>query len=295
MVFDTVSFILGGLIFGILAWALQSYLNRTGSAQQTHELSDLKKQVVSARLDSERTSDQMFERTKQLAALETANVELKTRLPKLEGFERANADLRVQMQGFDNIKHKLETAETELTALRLKAAEFDGLNSKLEGVQTELSVLKSKTAGFEGVQAKAALTTELEGKIAALEIEKTAQLKEVATAVLKASDAEAAQLKLRASLQESVAEVARTRAGMQQFEGLKARIDELEARGISNETQAKLDSLETELSAYKNRVTQLETASNNELEALKARVRQFEAEIEAKTVAVVEQAVEQVS
>jgi chromosome segregation ATPase len=276
MVFDAISFLLGGLIFGVLVWGLQSYLNRPQKTLHTAELREVKQQLSSAKQDAERTKAQLSEKIALVTQLETANAELKQRLPKLEGFERANADLRLQMQGFDNVKAKLETAETQLQSLKQKASEFDALTSKLETVQTELSSLKAKTAGFEAIQAKAIRTDELEAKMVSIELEKANMLKEVNTAVLKASDAEAAQAKLKASLNESVAEVARVRAGMQQFEGLKARIDELEARGVSNETQAKLDGLETELSAYKARVTQLETAANSELELARGRIRQLE-------------------
>ncbi len=276
MVFDAISFLLGGLIFGVLVWGLQSYLNRPQKTLHTAELREVKQQLSSAKQDAERTKAQLSEKIALVTQLETANGELKQRLPKLEGFERANADLRLQMQGFDNVKAKLEAAEIELSGLKQKASEFDGLQSKLETVQTELSALKAKTAGFENIQAKATQTDELEAKVSSIELEKANMLKEVNAAVLKASDAEAAQAKLKASLQESVAEVSRVRAGMQQFEGLKARIDELEARGVSNETQAKLDGLETELSAYKARVTQLETAANSELELARGRIRQLE-------------------
>ncbi len=276
MVFDAISFLLGGLIFGVLVWGLQAYLTRPQKTLHTQELREVKQQLSSAKQESERLKLQLGEKTATATQLEAGHAELKQRLPKLEGFERANADLRLQMQGFDNVKAKLEVAETQLQSLKQKAAEFDGLQSKLEVVQTEFSNLKAKTAGFEAIQVKATRTDELETKMVSIELEKANMLKEVNAAVLKASDAEAAQAKLKASLQESVAEVSRVRAGMQQFEGLKARIDELEARGVSNETQAKLDGLETELSAYKARVTQLETAANSELDLARGRIRQLE-------------------
>jgi DNA repair exonuclease SbcCD ATPase subunit len=276
MVFEVFSFLLGGFIFGILIYALQSYLTRPNKALHQAELREAKQQLSGVKLEVERVRTQLSDKMGAAGQLETELSELKQRLPKLEGFERANADLRLQMQGFDNIKNKLGNAETELNSLRQKAADFDTLQTKLEAVQTEFSSLKAKTTGFEILQAKAARTDELEGNIAAFELEKANQLKIVSAATLKASDAEAAQLKLKASLNESVAEVARTRAGMQQFEGLKARIDDLEARGVSNETQAKIDGLETELSAYKARVAQLEAANISELDSARDRIRREE-------------------
>jgi chromosome segregation ATPase len=276
MVFDAISFLLGGLIFGVLVWGLQSYLTRPQKTLHGQELREVKQQLSGAKQETERIKGQLSEKTLIATQLETAQAELKQRLPKLEGFERANADLRLQMQGFDNVKAKLLAAENELLSLKQKAAEFDALQTKLEAVQTEFSSLKAKTAGFESIQSKATQADELEAKLVSLELEKTTMHKEVNAAVLKASDAEAAQAKLKASLTESVAEVARVRAGMQQFEGLKARIDQLEAKGISNETQAKLDSLETELGAYKARVTQLETAANTELTLARGRIRELE-------------------
>jgi chromosome segregation ATPase len=288
MVFDAISFLLGVLIFGVLVWGLQSYLNRPQKTLHTAELREVKQQLSSAKQDVERNKAQLSEKIALVTQLEATQAELKQRLPKLEGFERANADLRLQMQGFDNLKAKLETAQTELLSLKQKAAEFDALTSKLETVQTDFSNLKSKTSGFETLQTKAARTDELEAKMASIELEKASMLKEVNAAVLKASDAEAAQAKLKASLTESVAEVARVRAGMQQFEGLKARIDELEAKGVSNETQAKLDGLETELSAYKARVNQLETAANSELELARGRIRELENAAQAEVKSVIE-------
>ncbi len=276
MVFDAVSFILGGLVFGILAWFVQAYLGRVQLGQVKSELREAKQQLSGVKLEVERVRTQLTEKMALTSSLESSNTELTKRLPKLEGFERANADLRLQMQGFDNLKQKLGNAETELSILRQKAGEFDALQNRFEALQTEFSSLKTKTSGFEMIQAKAARTDELEQNIGAFELEKAEQLKIVQAALLKASDAEAAQQKLRASLQESVAEVARTRAGMQQFEGLKTRIDELEARGVSNETQAKLDGLETELSAYKARVAQLETAGNAELELARVKIQELE-------------------
>ncbi len=265
MVFDVVSVLFGGLVFGIVAWFIQAYLSRSQLGQVKSELREAKQQLSGVKLEVERVRTQLTEKTSLSSSLESINAELTKRLPKLEGFERANADLRLQMQGFDNLKQKLGNAETELGGLRQKASEFDGLQGRFEALQTEFSSLKTKTSGFEVIQAKASRTDELEANIEAFELEKAEQLKIVQAALQKASDAEAAQQKLRASLQESVAEVARTRAGMQQFEGLKTRIDELEARGVSNETQAKLDGLETELSAYKARVAQLEAAGNTEM------------------------------
>ncbi len=277
--FDFCSFILGGLLFWLLGWLLDWLFSGQKHSQQQALVADLERKISSGNTELERTKLQFAERNSLFGKLETEASELKVRLPKLEGFERANADLRLQLQGFDTVKAKLTTAESELASLRVKAADFDALQGRFDGLQTELSGLKTKTTGFEAIQARASLATDLEAKVAALEAEKVAQLKEVNVAVLKASDAEAAQLKLKASLAESVAEVARTRAGMQQFEGLKARIDELEARGVSNETQAKLDSLETELAAYKSRVSQLEMAGNTELDGAKRRISELEIQL----------------
>jgi myosin heavy subunit len=180
-------------------------------------------------------------------ALEAEIKALKVRLPKLEGFERANADLRLQLQGFDAVRARLEAATVELEAARPQVAASAALNSKLEAVQIELSELKTRTAGFGDIQQRAASASELETRLVALELEKTKLLAEANAAALKVADAEAAQQKIRAALTESVAEVARTREGMQQFAALKNRIDDLEARGVSPEAQGKIEMLERDL------------------------------------------------
>ena len=195
---------------------------------------------------------------------------LKVRLPKLEGFERANADLRLQLQGFDAIKARLEAATTELETARPQVMTSAALSAKLEAVQSELSELKSRTAGFEGAQQRAATAADLEAKLATLEGEKSKLLGEANSSALKASDAEAAQRKIRAALDESVAEVARTREGMQQFAALRARIDDLEMRGVSPETQSRIEALERDLEA-----------ARLELPSLKESLHQRNAELTA--------------
>ena len=194
--------------------------------------------------------DSKLEVARALAAADALQADIKTlkvRLPKLEGFERANADLRLQLQGFDNVRARLEVASTELDAARPQVMASAALTSRLEAAQIELSELKTRTAGFEGVQQRAATAAELEARVAALEVEKARLVTEANSAALKASDAEAAQKKIRAALGESVAEVARTREGMQQFAALKTRIDNLEARGVSPEAQNQIEALERDL------------------------------------------------
>jgi chromosome segregation ATPase len=196
--------------------------------------------------------DSKLEVARALAASDALEAEvksLKVRLPKLEGFERANADLRLQLQGFDAVKARLEAASAELEETRPQVAASAALSTKLEAVQIELSDLKTRTAGFEGIQQRAATAAELEAKVAVLELEKARLLTEANASALKASDAEAAQKKIRAALAESVAEVARTREGMQQFAALKTKIDDLEARGVSPEPQSRIDVLERDLQA----------------------------------------------
>ena len=194
--------------------------------------------------------DSKLEVARALAATDALGAEIKTlkvRLPKLEGFERANADLRLQLQGFDAVKARLEGATAELEGARPQVMSSAALTARLEATQAELSDLKTRTAGFEGVQQRAATANDLEAKLAALEVEKAKLLGEANASALKASDAEAAQKKIRAALSESVAEVARTREGMQQFAALKTRIDDLEVRGVSPEAQGKIDMLERDL------------------------------------------------
>ncbi len=231
-----------GLVIGFL-WP-----RRTKRAAPVRDVeADLRGQLGRAKSALE---DSKLEVARALAASDALEAEvkmLKVRLPKLEGFERANADLRLQLQGFDAVKMRLEAATAELEGARPQVAGSVALSARLEAVQTELSELKNRTAGFEGIQQRAATAAELEGKVAALELEKAKLLGEANAAVLKASDAEAAQKKIRAALSESVAEVARTRDGMQQFAALKNQIDDLEARGVSPEAQSKIEALERDL------------------------------------------------
>ena len=231
-----------GLVIGFLL------PRRTKRAAPVRDVeADLRGQLGRAKSALE---DSKLEVARALAASDALEAEikiLKVRLPKLEGFERANADLRLQLQGFDAVKARLEAASSELEGARPQVAGSAALTARLEATQSELSELKTRTAGFEGVQQRAASAAELEGKLAALEMEKVKLLGEANASALKASDAEAAQQKIRAALSESVAEVARTREGMQQFAALKAQIDDLEARGVSPEAQNKIEALERDL------------------------------------------------
>ena len=73
--------------------------------------------------------DSKLEVARALAAADALQADIKTlkvRLPKLEGFERANADLRLQLQGFDNVRARLEVASIELDAARPQLAAFLG-------------------------------------------------------------------------------------------------------------------------------------------------------------------------
>lgn len=217
--------------------------------------------------------DSKLEVARALAASDTLESEIKTlkvRLPKLEGFERANADLRLQLQGFDAVKARLEAVSAELEVAQPQVAASAVLTAKLEATQTELSELKTHTAGFEGVQQRAASASELEARVAALEAEKVKLLGEANASALKASDAQNAQKKVRAALDESVAEVARTREGMQQFATLSARIEDLEARGVSPEAQGQIEALERDLAN-----------SRLELPSLKESLHQRNAELTA--------------
>ena len=194
--------------------------------------------------------DSKLEVARALAASDGLAAEIKTlkvRLPKLEGFERANTDLRLQLQGFDSVKARLEAATTELEAARPQVTASAVLTAKLEAAQTELSEMTTRTSGFEGVQHRPATSVDLETKLAMLEAEKAKLLGEANAAALKAADAQSAKEKIRAALDESVQEVARTRDGMQQFAALKARIDDLESRGVSPEAQSQIEALERDL------------------------------------------------
>ncbi len=285
MAFDFCSFIVGGLLFWLLGWALDWYFGQarvSTKSQGNPALLALEGKFKGATRELESVRSEAATKQAALQKLEGELEALKVRLPKLEGFERANSDLRLQLQGFDAIKAKLSSAESELPSLHSKASQFEALNSRFEALQNEFSQFKASAVGFEAFKSKAARTDELESQMTAFEAENAKLIKDTSSAVLKASDAEAAQTKLKRSLEESVAELGRLRGGIQQFEGLKSRIDELEARGISHEAQAKLDAQDTELNAYRTRITQLEASVTSgaslhgELEAAQMRIGQLE-------------------
>lgn len=258
MNFDLVSFLIGAVVAVALGW----WLGSSGTARQLRELQEGKRKLEEERQKTahklEQSEQKATNASQQLTTLEGEHNALKSRLPKLEGFERANADLRLQLQGFDTIKQKLENAEHELVALRPKAGEFDALTHKLESVQQEFSQYKARTAGFEALSAKAAFASELEGKVALLEQQKSANLSELSQMSVKVSDAEHAQKKLRLSLDESLQEISHLRAGIVAFKALETKVAEVDALGVSPEAQARIGSLETELGAYQKRVEQLE-------------------------------------
>jgi chromosome segregation ATPase len=258
-----------GLIAGFL-WPRPAPRARRTSVQRS-EADELKGQVGKATHALEEARLELGRAQARSEALESELNTLKTRLPKLEGFERANADLRLQLQGFDAVKTRADALARELEAAKPKLAQTAELESRLEALQAELSALKTRTAGFEGVQMRAAQATELEARVQTLEAERAKLVSEANAAALKASDAEAAQGKIRAALQESVQEVARTREGMQRFAALEARIKDLEARGVSPEAQARIEGLERELTALAGLKDQLHQR-NAELTATRDRL-----------------------
>jgi chromosome segregation ATPase len=277
MNFDVVSFLIGALVALGLGW----WLGSNSTTRQLRELQDAKRrlederQKTAQKLESALANQQS--NSQQVSALEGELASLKTKLPKLEGFERANADLRLQLQGFDTVQQKLQAAEQEILSLRPKAAEFDGLTQKLETTQQEFSQHKTRTAGFEVLSAKAAQASELEGKLGLLEQQKQKHLSELAQMAVKVSDAELAQQKLRQSLDESLAEISRLRGGIKAFETLEKKVAEVDALGISPEAQAKIAGLETELGAYQKRVEQLEERLR-QIPELEAQVRRLSVE-----------------
>jgi DNA repair exonuclease SbcCD ATPase subunit len=237
-----------GLIGGFL-WPRTAPRAARRTPLQKSEIEELRGQLGKATTALEEARLDLARAHKRADGLDAEIATLKTRLPKLEGFERANADLRVQLQGFDAVKARLDAATAELAAAKPQLAAAADVNARLEATQAELTALKNRTAGFEGVQARAAQVDALEARIAQLEGERVQLLGDANAAALRASDAERAQEKVRAALNESLGEVARTRAGMQRFSALEAQIKDLEARGISPEAQGRIDGLERDLQA----------------------------------------------
>ena len=235
-----------GLVLGLVIGFL--WPRRAKRAAPVRDIeADLRGQLGRAKAALEDAKLEVARAQSASDALEADIKTLKVRLPKLEGFERANTDLRLQLQGFDSVKARLEAAATELEAARPQVTASAALAAKLEATQTELSELKTRTSGFESVQQRAATAVDLETKLAMLEAEKAKLLGEANAAALKAADAQSAKEKIRAALDESVQEVARTRDGMQQFAALKARIDDLESHGVSPEAQSRIEALERDL------------------------------------------------
>ncbi len=276
--------VLGLVVGGIVGFLIPR--NQKRLVAPTDEAVSLRGQLGRVHTDLENARLETARALQARDALETQVKELSVRLPKLEGFERANADLRLQLQGFEAVRQRLETAQAELQTARPKVTAADTMAASLEETQAELSALKTRTAGFEGLQLKAATVTELEGRVTDLEANKSKLIKEAGEAALKASDAEAAQRKIRLALDEAVAEVARTRDGMRQFETLKARIDDLEGRGLSPETQARLDGLERDLSAAQSKSAALESDAGAKLELQQTQLRVLDLERQIATVPV---------
>ncbi|MFN3266972.1 MAG: hypothetical protein ACK41E_09045 [Deinococcales bacterium] len=258
MSFDFISFLIGAVIAVAFGW----WLGGGSQARQLRGLQESKRKLEDERQKIAHKLEQAQQKAEakdwQISTLEADFAALKSKLPKLEGFERANADLRLQLQGFDTIKQKLEAAERELAVFRPKVQEFDALAARLESIQQEFSQYKARTAGFEALSAKAARVSELEGKIALLEQQKATHLSELSQMSIKVSDAEYAQKKLRLSLDESLQEISHLRAGILAFKALESKVAQVDALGISPEAQARIGSLETELGAYQKRVEQLE-------------------------------------
>jgi chromosome segregation ATPase len=276
-----------GLVIGALAGYLYPRPQKKRVLRDSDETAALRGQVGKLHADMDGARLELARAKNVQDELEQQLKEVRARVPKLEGFERTNADLRLQLQGFDAVKQKLDTATAQLQAARPRLEDYDALHARLEASQTELSALKTKTAGFETLQTRAAKTEELEAKLAALEVEKSKLLKESNDAALKASDAETAQRKIRQALDESIAEVARTRDGMRQFETLKARIDDLETRGVSPETQARLEQLERDLEAAKTRADALEGSASAKLELQQAQLRLLDLERQVAAIPVI--------
>jgi hypothetical protein len=253
------------------------------SPQGRDEAAVLRGQLGRAQTDVENARLEVARAQSAREAAEAQVKELQVRLPRLEGFERANADLRLQLQGFDAVKSRLETATKELEGARPQLAESQALAARLEGVQAELSALKTRTAGFEGLQERATQAADLEGRLSVLEAEKAKLVKDASDAVLKASDAEAAQRKLRSALDEAIADVARTRDGVKRFEALKERIDELEAREIPPEVQGRIEGLERDLEAAKQQAAALEGAGNAVMELQQTQLRVLDLERQVAT------------
>lgn len=269
---------------GLVAGVLAGYFiprNQQPRVQHSDEALALRGQLGKSRSEVEDAKLELARVAQTKESLEAQLKELQARMPRLEGFERANADLRLQLKGFDAVTQERDAAKADLAAAKPRIAEFESLSARLEAAQAELSGLKTKTSGFEGLQQKAAQSAELEQKTASLEADKVRLLKEANDAALKASDAEAAQKKLRAALDESIAEVARVKDGMRQFEGLKARIDDLEARGLSPETQARLEGLQRDLEAAQARAASLEAdaGARQQLQQTQLRVLDLERQL----------------
>ncbi|NJK44435.1 MAG: hypothetical protein HC933_09255 [Pleurocapsa sp. SU_196_0] len=267
-----------GLVIGALAGWLYPRPQKKRVVRDTDETAALRGQLGRVQSELENARLEVARAHANREASERQIKELSARLPRLEGFERVNADLRLQMQGFDTVKQKLEAASEQLDAAKPKLAEFDALNARLEATTAELSTLKIRTAGFESLQSRAGRVEELEAKLTALEVEKSKLLKEANDAALKASDADAAQRKIRLALDEAIAEVARTRDGMRRFETLQTRIEQLEAQGINPEAQARLETLERDLETARATVATLQVDQNAKLELQQSQLRVLDLE-----------------
>ena len=274
---------LGALLGWMLHWLLDWWKLSGVFSAHRNNIGTLETRVSNLSADLDASRQRLDVRNSAFSSLETETVDLRARIGAIPQLEADLADLRVKLSDADAVRVKLGTLETEAQGLRAKLGAAEGFETKFNDANTELEGLRGKLAELDALRANLKVAEDnrkrVEGELSELRGSSKRELNDLA---IKLSDAEAAQEKLKASLDVSVRELGELRAKEREFDGIKQELASAqnahgEAQGLLGARDDELGRLRAELAAAQESSDRL-AGFEPELATLRARVGELDRE-----------------
>jgi predicted flap endonuclease-1-like 5' DNA nuclease/prefoldin subunit 5 len=196
--------LLGWLAHWLLDWLFTNQWRtnvKANHATMTGQIQGLTGDLGTAR-------SRLDERNVAFASLERETVDLRARAGMVSGLESEIGTLKGRVGELEPLQAKVTSLEGDLNTWRGKYDAVQGFEAKYNTANTELEGLRGRIAKLEPLEAKVAgLEKDLSAAKSEAEIARNASKKELNDWSLKFSDSEAAQLKLKESLDHSVREI----------------------------------------------------------------------------------------
>jgi predicted flap endonuclease-1-like 5' DNA nuclease len=291
--------LLGALIGWLLDWFLHySFMSKWHTNIKANHAT-MQGQIQGLTGDLGTSRARLDERNVAFASLERETVDLRARAGMVSGLETEIGTLKGRIGELEPLQGKLSALEGELGTWRGKYDAVSGFEAKYNTATGELEGLRTRIGKLEPLEAKVSgLEKDLGAARSEAENAHNASKKELNDWSLKYSDAEAAQLKLKESLDHSVREIGDVRrdldgahkeladarvvldgvaAERERYKGVdsdlehsRSRLSDLERE--LNEAQASVSARDSELDGLRKQLADHSQNHANEIQGLRSSI-----------------------